>query len=202
MKGAMTRSMMRLAARSVGVIGTAFIGVILLSLPALAQDSTPPEDTSTGHIFRWLNFAIVFALIVWGLSKALPHFRSNTEAISAQIAEGARAREAAEQQRRQVQGKIAGIPQEVETMRADAKRSMQAESERLRALARNEAETIERAAQAEIAAAERAARIELKTIAAGLAIERAEAVLRGELTPEAEAGLFRGFVADLNGSRN
>ncbi len=129
----MTKSM----ARSLGIIGTAFVGVILVSLPALAQESTPPEDTPTGHIFRWLNFAIVFGLIVWGLSKALPHFRSHAEAISAQIAEGARAREAAEQQRRQVQEKIAGIPQEVETMRADAKRSMQAESERLRALARS-----------------------------------------------------------------
>jgi F0F1-type ATP synthase membrane subunit b/b' len=87
-------------------------------------------------------------------------------------------------------------------MRADAKRSMQAEGERLRALARTEAETIERAAQAEVAAAERAARLELKAIAAGLAIERAEAVLRSELTPEAEDTLFRGFVADLNGSPN
>jgi len=191
---------MRLIARSLGIIGTAFIGVILLSLPALAQESTPPEDTPTGHIFRWLNFAIVFALIVWGLSKAVPYFRSHAEAISAQIAEGARAREAAEQQRRQVQEKIAGIPQEVSTMRAEAKRGMQAESERLRALARNEAETIERAAQAEIATAERAARIQLKTMAASLAIERAEAVLRGELTQKAEALLFRGFVADLNRS--
>jgi F-type H+-transporting ATPase subunit b len=189
-------------ARSLGIIGTAFIGVILLSLPALAQENTPPEDTPAGHIFRWLNFATVFALIVWGLSKAVPHFRSNADGISAQIAEGARAREAAEQQRRQVQEKIAGIPQEVETMRADAKRSMQAEGERLRALARNEAETIERAAQAEIAAAERAARIELKIVAADLAIERAEAVLRGQLNQEAEAQLFRGFVTDLNGSPN
>jgi F-type H+-transporting ATPase subunit b len=194
---------LRSMARAWRPLAYAFPAVILLSLPALAQESSPaPEDTPTGHVFRWLNFAIVFALIVWGFSKAVPHFRSNAGQISAQIAEGARAREAAEQQRRQVQEKIAGIPQEVETMRADAKRSMQAEGERLRALAKVEAEAIERAAQAEIAAAERAARLELKAIAADLAIERAEAVLRDELGPEAEAVLFRGFVADLNGSPN
>jgi len=188
--------------RALRSCGFAFLGVLLISLPALAQESMPPEDTPTGQIFRWLNFAIVFALIVWGFSKAVPHFRGHAEDISARIAEGTRAREAAEQQRRLVQQKIAGIPQEVETMRADAKRGMQAEAERLRALARAEAETIERAAQAEIAAAERTARIELKVVAAGLAVERAQAVLRGQLTQEAEAALLRGFVVDMNGSRN
>jgi F-type H+-transporting ATPase subunit b len=189
--------------RALRLFACSLVGVILISLPAFAQESTPaPENSPTGWIFRWLNFAIVFAVIVWGLTKAAPHFRSHAGEISSRIAEGARSREAAEQQRRQVQEKIAGIPQEVEAMRADAKRSMQAEGERLRALARTEAEAIERAAQAEIGAAERAARLELKAIAAGLAIERAEAVLRRELTQEAEASLFRGFVADLNGSPN
>jgi F-type H+-transporting ATPase subunit b len=188
--------------RALRSFGFAFLGVALIALPALAQESTPPEDTPTGHIFRWVNFAIVFALIVWGFSKAVPHFRDHAEEISARIAEGTRAREAAEQQRRLVQQKIAGIPQEVEAMRADAKRGMQAEAERLRALARAEAETIERAAQAEIAAAERTARIELKVVAAGLAVERAQVVLRGQLNQEVEAALLRGFVADMNGSPN
>jgi len=39
-------------------------------------------------------------------------------------------------------------------------------------------------------------------VAAGLAVERAQAVLRGQLTQEAEAALLRGFVVDMNGSRN
>ena len=76
-------------------------------------------------------------------------------------------------------------------MRADAKRGMQRKASGCARWRAREAETIERAAQAEIAAAERAARLELKALAARLAVERAEAVLRGELTPEAEAALFR-----------
>ena len=87
-------------------------------------------------------------------------------------------------------------------MRADAKRGAEAEAERVRALARTEADAIERAAQAEIAAAERAAHIELKMLAAGMAVERAEALLRQELTPKAEAALFRTFVGELEGSAN
>jgi F-type H+-transporting ATPase subunit b len=187
--------------RALRLFAYACLGVILLSLPTFAQE-TAPEDSPTGVIFRWVNFAIVFALIVWGLSKAIPYFRSHAEEISSRIAEGTRAREAAEQQRRLVQEKIAGIPQEVETMRVDAKRGMQLEGERLRALARREAEAIEKSAQAEVVAAERAARLELRSFAASLAVERAEALLRGELTPEAEASLFVGFVADLKRSSN
>jgi len=87
-------------------------------------------------------------------------------------------------------------------MRAEAKRDAEAEAQRLRALAREEAQKIERAAQAEIAAAERAARMDLKAFAARLAIERAEAVLREELTPKSEAALFEAFVRDLERSMN
>jgi F0F1-type ATP synthase membrane subunit b/b' len=72
----------------------------------------------------------------------------------------------------------------------------------LRSLAREEAQKIERAAQAEIAAAERAARMELKSLAARMAVERAEALLRKELTPKSEAVLFQTFVQELGRSVN
>jgi len=173
----------------------------LLATPALAQQGeSSPADSPTGQVFRWLNFAIVFALIVYAFRKAGPFFRSRAEEISRKIAEGARAREAAEKQRREVQEKLAGIEKEVAAMRADARRGAQAEAVRLQELMGTEAETIERAAQAEIAAAERAARLELKGIAARLAVARAEVLLRQELTPQADAALFGHFVAELEGS--
>ncbi|MFZ0784332.1 MAG: ATP synthase F0 subunit B [Candidatus Acidiferrales bacterium] len=168
-----------------------------------AQDDQPsPADSSTGWVFRWLNFAIVLAIVIYAVRKAVPYFRHHAEEISAKIAEGTRAREAAEADRRAAQAKLAGIDTEVAAMRADAKRGAQAEGERLRAQAKAEAEAIERSAQAEIVAAERAARLELKALAARIAVERAEAVLRAELTPETESALFRNFVAELEGSVN
>ena len=60
----------------------------------------------------------------------------------------------------------------------------------------------ERSTQAEIAAAERAARLELKRHAARLAVERAEATLGGAAAPDADAKLFREFVAGIGGSAN
>jgi F-type H+-transporting ATPase subunit b len=187
-------------ARQAAAFATFFL---LLALPAFAQDEQPsPADSTTGWVFRWLNFAIVLGIFIYGFSKAAPYFRRHAQEISEKIAEGTRARAEAEADRRAVQAKLAGIETEVAALRVEAKRSAQAEGERLRAQARAEAEAIERSAQAEIAAAERAARLELKALAARIAVEGAEAVLRSELTAETESMLFRNFVADLEGSPN
>jgi F0F1-type ATP synthase membrane subunit b/b' len=204
MSGAMTGGVNRRWRRAVGAVSALAFTLFFVALPLFAQEEAGPEATPTGWVFRWLNFAIVAVLIVWGFSKAAPYFRKNAEEISQKIAEGTRAREAAERQRDEAKAKLANIPQEVEAIRAEAKRGMQIEGERLRALAKSEAQTIERAGHAEIAAAERAARIELKLLAAHLAVERAEAVLRRDLTEDNEAALFRTFVAELgaNGTAN
>lgn len=184
-------------------IGFLFSSSCLLALPAMAQETAPsPADSQAGVIFRWINFAIVFGGILWAAMKSGPYFRGRTEEIAAKVAEGTRAREAAERQRQEVRAKLAGIDQEVAHIREDAKRSTAAEAERLRAMAKREAEMIERAAQAEIEAAQRSAQLELKALAARLAVDLAEALLIQELTPEAESALIHQFVAELSGSVN
>ena len=91
---------------------------------------------------------------------------------------------------------------EVNVLRENAQRDAAAEAERIRTAAREEAAKIERALEMEIVAAERTARMELKARAARMAVERAEAELRGKITPETEAALFRAFVSDLGRSAN
>jgi F-type H+-transporting ATPase subunit b len=190
----------RFYSRPISILSVFFL---LLGVPAMAQESTPsPENTPTGLVFRWIIFAIVFVAIIRFFAKSAPALRSRSEEISQKIAEGARARETAEAQRRIVQAKLAGIDAEVAKLREEAKKSMEAEAVRLKALARREAEVIELAAQAEIVAAYRAAALELKALAARLAIERAETVLTKEITQEAQASLFRTFVLELEGSAN
>jgi F-type H+-transporting ATPase subunit b len=176
----------------------------LAEIPVLAQEGEPsPADSPTGWIFRWLNFAIVFGAIAYlAVKVGRPAFRANAEEISKKIEEGARAREAAEKQRKEMETKLANLPNEIAAMRAEAKRDSETEAQRLRALAREEAQKIEKAALAEIAAAERASQMELKALAARMAVERAEALLRQELTPSAEQKLFQTFVAELERSVN
>jgi F0F1-type ATP synthase membrane subunit b/b' len=185
-----------------GRIASTLALVALLAAPAFAQDTADATTTTTGWIFRWVNFAIVFGVIAWGFSKAGPYFRGHSEEIAQKIAEGARAREAAENQRREVQQKLSRLDEEVARMRADAKRAAEGEAQRLRAMAKADAENIERAGHAEIAAAEHAARLELKNLAGRLAVEKAEVLLRQEMNAATEAAVFRAFVETLEESRN
>ena len=202
--------MMRLWPMMRRLIGVRFSGIavaaavmLFAAAPVLAQESSSSlTDSTSGWAFRWINFGLLVAILVYAFAKAAPKFRQNSEEISRKIAEGTRAREAAEQQRREVRTKMAGIDAEVAAMREDAKRGAEAEAERIRALAKSEAEMIERAAQAEIAAAERASRLELRATAARLAVERAERLLREQLTPGDESALFRTFVAELERGAN
>ncbi len=173
--------------------------LLLAAAPLFAaEENQSPENSAVGWVFRWLNFLVVFGGIAYLLARfSPPYFRGRANAIVTAINDATRAREEAEQQRREAEAKLAGLDQEIAEMRAAARRDAAAEAERIRALAREETEKIERAAQAEIAAAERAARLELKALAARLAVERAEALLRVEITPRTQSALFRGFLDSL-----
>jgi F0F1-type ATP synthase membrane subunit b/b' len=195
-------SFARVPTRIAGFAAAATV-LLLCAAPALAQESgSSITDSTSGWVFRWINFAILVAILVYAFLKAAPKFRNNREEIARKIAEGTRAREAAEKLRREVRTKMAGIEAEVAVMREEAKRGAEAEADRIRAMAKSEAEMIERAARAEIAAAERASRLELRATAARLAVERAEALLREQLSASDESALFRNFVAELERSPN
>ncbi|MGC1107836.1 MAG: ATP synthase F0 subunit B [Candidatus Acidiferrales bacterium] len=174
----------------------------IFAAPVLAA-ANPQEqaDTTTGWIYRWINFLIFVGVLVWVFAKKTPaYFRSRQKAIANAIAESARAREEAERQERAAEQKMASLDREVADLRARATRESAAEAQRIRALAQEEAKRIDQAAQMEIRAAERAAQTELKAIAARRAIDRTEALLREQVNPQAESNLFRGFVSALQGA--
>ena len=154
---------------------------LIFAVPAFAQEEGP-ETTTTGWIFRWLNFAIVFIAIIWAFSKAGPYFRARSESIQAAVAEGTRAREEAEAKKRDAEARLANLPAEIEALKAQARRDAEADRERIKAMTREEAAKVEHAADVEIAAAERTAVLALKSYAAGLAVERAEVLLRQQIT--------------------
>ncbi|MGB7560958.1 MAG: ATP synthase F0 subunit B, partial [Candidatus Acidiferrales bacterium] len=198
------RAMMRRMGRFAASVGATAFAAMLFAAPVLAQTNPAEEaDTTTGWVYRWINFGIFAALLVWAFAKKTPPmFRRRREAIGAAIAESTRAREEAERQQHEADAKMATLDKQVEELRGRAKKESAAEVERIRVLAQEEAKRIDLAEQMEIRAAERAAQLELKTIAARMAVERAETLLRQQMTPQTEAGLFSGFVADLQGSAN
>lgn len=194
-----TRSLRRLTAA-----GAMALAMALVAAPVFAA-ANPQEaaETAAGWIYRWINFLIFVGFLVWAFTKKTPpYFRSRQKAIAGAIAESARAREDAQREERAAEQKMASLEGQIADLRSRASQDSAAEAERIRALAREEVGRIEQAGQTEIRAAERAAEAELKAMAARLAVERAEALLISQINSEAEARLFEGFVASLEGARN
>ncbi len=153
--------------------------------------------------FKWINFAIVLAALIWLFGKVLPpKFRANAENISSTISKAQAAKAEADRKLRDAEQRLARLEEEVRGLREQAQKDAAAEAERIRALAKSDAEKVAISAKAEIEAAERAARIALKTLAAKLAVDGAEALLAKQLTPQTQDALIAGFIKSLQGSPN
>jgi F-type H+-transporting ATPase subunit b len=180
---------------------------LILFCVALSAHAAEESGNSTtermNEIFKWINFAIVAAFLIWLFAKYLPpKFRGNAETISSAITKATAAREEAERLVREAESKLANLKQEIAELQATAKREAAEEGERIRALAQSDAKKVGIAAQAEIEAAERAARQELKALAAALAVDGAETLLAKQLTPAAQESLMDNFVKSLEGRPN
>jgi F-type H+-transporting ATPase subunit b len=179
-------------------------GILLLSAVGVhAEEGGSAANEHFTEVFKWINFAIVAALIVWVFAKKLPPiFRKNAESISSAITKAAAAKAEAERQLRDAETKLANLQNEVTALRAEAQQEAIAEAERIRAATTSDEQKIGVAAKAEIEAAERAARKELKDLAAQLAVDGAESVLAKQLTPAAQESLISNFVKTLESRPN
>jgi F0F1-type ATP synthase membrane subunit b/b' len=170
---------------------------------ARAADEVGASAAVFTERFKWINFAIVLAALIWLFGKVLPpKFRANAENISSTITKAQAAKAEADRKLRDAEQRLARLEEEVRSLREQAQKDTAAEAERIRALAKSDAEKVAISAKAEIEAAERAARIELKTLAAKLAVDGAEALLAKRLTPQTQDALIAGFVKSLQGSPN
>ncbi|HWZ96322.1 MAG TPA: hypothetical protein VN025_01035 [Candidatus Dormibacteraeota bacterium] len=166
------------------------------------------EEGSAGmggadRLFKWINFAIVAAVILWIFGKVLPpKFRANAETISSAITRATSIKAEADKQLADAEARLARLEQEVVELRALAQKEAAADAERIREMAKSDAEKISVAAKAEIEAAERSARVELKALAAKLAVDGAESLLAKQLTPQAQESLVSAFVESLEGRPN
>jgi F-type H+-transporting ATPase subunit b len=180
-----------------------FLVLFCSALTAYAAEEGTAANERATEIFKWINFAIVAGAILWVFAKVLPPiFRSNAEKISSAITDATATRAAADRQLHEAEAKLANLQREVAELRAFAGREGAGEAERIRALAKSDAQKIFQAAKAEIEAAERAARLELKAIAAKLAVDGAETLLAKQLTAQMQETLVSAFVKSLEGRPN
>jgi F-type H+-transporting ATPase subunit b len=187
------------------IVSSPFVcgALLFFAAAASAAEEGGANSAAPTELFRWINFAIVAAALIWVFGKKLPPwFRSNAEKISSVITKAAAAKAEADRKLQDAEQRLARLENEVRGLREESQKNAAAEAERIRALAKSDAEKIAIAAKAEIEAAERAARLELKALAARLAVDGAESLLAKQLTPQTQEALVAGFVKTLQGSPN
>jgi F-type H+-transporting ATPase subunit b len=179
------------------------LGALLLALNAHAEEAPSASQQSTENLFKWINFALIAAVIIWLCVKKGPaFFRGRADVIASAIEKSTAAKNKADEQLREAEEKLANLEKEVAELRANAQRESAAEAERIRNLTQTDAQKIDAAGKAEVEAAERAARLELKALAANLAVNGAESLLAQQLTPAAQESLINNFVKSLDGRPN
>jgi F-type H+-transporting ATPase subunit b len=180
---------------------------VVLLCTAVAASAAEAGESHTeqivGIVFKWIHFLIVAGLLYGVFAKVLPPiFRRNADSIGSAIRKAAAAKAEAERQLKEAERRLAGLAQEMEHFRGQARAQAAAEFDRLRAMVRNDVEKIRLAAKAEIEATERAARVELKALAAKLAVDRAESLVAKEMTPAVQEAMINRFVESLEGRPN
>jgi F-type H+-transporting ATPase subunit b len=196
---------MKTLRRFLMLASSALLIFFFTALPVLAEEGAKPDpaESSTGLLFRWLNFLIVFGGIAYLIAKyGGSFFRGNAKAISASIREATAVKVEADRELREVETKIARLDQDVAEMREEARRNWAAESERLNTSAQAEIEKIAHAAREELAASERAAQQQVREMAASLAVERAAALVSSMMNTEVRSRMFQSFLRELGRRAN
>jgi F-type H+-transporting ATPase subunit b len=152
-------------------------------------------------LWKWVNFAILFAGLTWLARKfGAPYFQARAAAIRQGIEEARQMKADADARAAEIDRKIAHLSTEVEALRRSSREEIAAEGARVRAETEQHLAKVQAQAEAEIAAAAKTASQELKAHAAALAIKLAEDQLRSRLGPQDQNALVRSFARHLDGN--
>jgi F-type H+-transporting ATPase subunit b len=156
-------------------------------------------------LFKAINFLILVVGLGYLLRKPLREFFAGRSAsIRRHLEEGRKALEASQAQLQKVEEKLRHLEEEIAAFKALAAQDMEAERERMRQAAAEEAEKILQSSRAQIDSAVRAAKLDLKAYTAQQAIGHAEELIRRRLDDAGRKRLVSQFVARLEerGRRN
>jgi F-type H+-transporting ATPase subunit b len=189
------------------VIRRAILVLLLLSIPlALLASDTPAgehhEKLYFGVIPAWvmklINMLLFFGLLYWLLKGPIAKaFRERTEAVGREAEEARQRRARAEQMAGEIQTRLAQMEDEVKAIGERAQVEGERQKRELMAAAEAEGQKILQAARNEIDNRLKFARHELTEYAGMLATERAEALLREEITEEDRRKLFQESLREV-----
>ena len=200
---------MNRAVRGLVVLGT--LGICLAGTPHLAAAHSlhralnPPgaqEEKSGGEghelLYKIINFALLAGGLAYILRKPLADFfAARSSSIQKSLEEGRKALEASQAQLQAVEQKLAHLEEEIAAFKASATKEMEAEQQRMKQAAAEEAEKILELARARIEISVRAAKLDLQSYTAQQAVQLAEELIRQRLDDSTRKRLVSQFVAGL-----
>jgi F-type H+-transporting ATPase subunit b len=146
-----------------------------------------------------LNFAVIAALIFFGMRSSLPKmFRERTSLIQKGIEEARKASAESAAKLKDIESRLSKLDQDIATMKIQAEQDADAEDRRLRAATEEDKKKILQTAEQEITSASNLARNELKKYAAELAVALAEK--RITVDEASDKNLVREFATQLVGN--
>jgi F-type H+-transporting ATPase subunit b len=174
------------------------LGILLIALPALAEESKSAESGAISPIWTWINFIILLGVLGYLIAKNMgPMLAARSQKIQEGLAAGERAKAEADARAAAVEAQLKNLGAEVERLRAGAVADRDREAARIARDTESELARIEMHAGQEIESAGKAAQLEVRRYAVKLAIELAEQKLRARMSPDAQANLVRNFIGDI-----
>jgi F-type H+-transporting ATPase subunit b len=171
----------------------------------LPQEAARPAESNgqaeQGDPWMWwkvANFAILAIGLGYLIRKHAPvFFQQRSQQIAQAMVDATKARTDAQAQAATIEKRMAGLQNEIESLRGAARAEMAADGERITRETEQRLQKIQSQSAQEIALMTRAGRIELRKYAARLALDLAEQRIRSRVTTSAQDGLVDGFVHDL-----
>ncbi|MGA2609991.1 MAG: ATP synthase F0 subunit B [Terriglobia bacterium] len=175
---------------------------------SLASARAPEGEEAgnkAGHelLYKFINLALLVGTLGFVLRKPLAGFFAERSAsIRKGLEEGRKALEVSQAQLKIVEEKLQHLEEEIAAFRASAEREMEAERQRLKLAAAEEAEKILQSARAQTEVAVRAAKLELKSYAAEQAVELAEGIIRRRLDEAGRKQLVSDFLTEVESRKS
>ncbi len=195
------------------VLRVCFLGVCLLGfvyaarVPVFAAAPPAAKEAEGGHglkvshelIFDTINFLLLVGLLVYLYRKrGRAFFDERSESIRKSLEEGRQALEKSQARLADAEKKLAGLQDEVQTLKKRAEAEIADEQERMRQASNDEARRIEEFAKAQIQAAANAAKLELKDYVVEQALEQARGMIRQRMDEKNRKQLVSFFLDDLS----
>jgi len=174
----------------------------LASAP-VAEGEEATKKAGRELLYKFINLALLVGTLGFVLRKPLAGFFAGRSAsIRKGLEEGRKALEASQAQLKAVEEKLQHLEEEIAAFRASAGREMEAERQRLKLAAAEEAEKILQSARAQTEVAVRAAKLELKSYAAEQAVELAEEIIRRRLDEAGRKKLVSDFLTEVESRKS